>query len=326
MSPEVRGSRFANAAPDGEDGYLLLGAIVAIALVMIALSVAAVKVSFALRREREVESARRAQQYVRAIREFYLKFGRYPGSVEQLENTNHIRFLRQKYVDPLTGKQDYRLIILGQNKTQPTGFFGEPLGGLPGSGPGAGSSGAPGAQTNGAGPGGIGTNGPGGISTTNNPGTGGNTATMGFGSSNPAAGTQPGGQAGTAGQGTQTPGAQTPDANSPSATGQQNSTGPGSSSGPIMGVGSSATGNAVLAVNGQTTYQTWEFLYDPRVERLRQAGQINQGAQSGSGNGNGAGLGIPSQPGTNGPPGTGTNPPGAGGPNPPANGTPPTQP
>ena len=91
-----------------------------------------------------------------------------------------------------------------------------------------------------------------------------------------------------------------------------------------MGVGSSATGNAVLAVNGQTTYETWEFLYDPRVERLRQAAQ---GVQSGSGNGNAAGLGAGTPAGATGPATPNTNAPGAGGANPPpANGTPPTQP
>ena len=33
-------------------------------------------------------------------------------------------------MDPLTGKDDYRLILVGQNKTQVKGFFGEPLAGL----------------------------------------------------------------------------------------------------------------------------------------------------------------------------------------------------
>lgn len=308
----------------GEDGYLLLGAIVAIALVMIALSVAAVKVSFELRREREVESARRAQQYVRAIREYYLKFGRYPGSVEQLENTNNIRFLRQKYVDPLTGKPDYRLIILGQNKTQPTGFFGEPLGGLPGSGTGAGTS-TSGAQANPGGAGGIGTNSMGGIggAAGASSGIGGNTATVGFGGGS-VAGTQTGEQ-GTAT--TQSGATQSVGSNSSSST---TGTGPpGSNSGPIMGVGSSANGNAILAVNGQTTYETWEFLYDPRVERLRQAGQLNQGTQSASGAANGAGLGISSPAGATGAAGAGANGNGTGGNTSlgtPVNGTPPSQP
>ena len=51
----------------------------------------------------------------------------------------------------------------------------------------------------------------------------------------------------------------------------------GGSFGPIMGVGSSATGNAILDVNQQTTYQTWEFLYDPRIELLKAAAALNGG-------------------------------------------------
>ena len=47
--------------------------------------------------------------------------------------------------------------------------------------------------------------------------------------------------------------------------------------GPIMGVGSSATGNSILEINEQTTYDTWEFLYDPRIELLYKQGQAAGG-------------------------------------------------
>ncbi len=293
-------------ARDGEEGYLLLGAIIAVALVMIALSVAAVKVSFELRREREEESVRRANQYVRAIREYYLKFGRYPGSVEQLKNTNNIRFLRQEYVDPLTGKPDYRLIIVGQNKTTPKGFFGEPLSGLPGGGAGTGGAGAPsGASGNGItsnGAAGVAGPGAGAFGSGFGSGSTGNTATMGFGGGGtPTAGAAQGAPANGPGTPT-TPGAATSSSSS-------GSSGPGSSLGPIMGVGSSATGTSIITVNEQTSYEGWEFLYDPRVERLRQQGQLNQGVGSAGGNTNPAGLGSTPQSGAP----AGTAAPGAGG-------------
>ena len=137
----------AGPQPSGEQGFMLLGLIVAIALILIALSVAASKEAFSLRREREVESARRANQYVRAIQLYYKKFGRYPASIEQLENSNNVRYLRQRYVDPLTGKADYRLIGVGQNQTTVKGFFGEPLAGIASTGLGA----AAGLQSNGFG-------------------------------------------------------------------------------------------------------------------------------------------------------------------------------
>lgn len=275
---------------------MLLGAIVAIALVMIALSVALVDTAFELRREREVESMHRANQYVRAVREYYLKFGRYPGSIEQLENTNNIRFLRKKYVDPLTGKADYRLIIVGQNKTTPKGFFGEPLSGLPGGGLG-GATGTSGA----AGTGGTSTSGlPGGVSgILGSLGLGGGTGVTGGTNVPPALVGPPGAQTtpqtvstttdtgsaatgGAAGTGT---------AGSGTGSGLTGAGAPGSNIGPIMGVGSSASGNSILTVNEQNTYQTWEFLYDPREELLRQQGRLNSGASSTGMGQNPAGLG-----------------------------------
>ena len=121
----------------GEQGYLLLGALVAVAIVLIFLSVAAVNVARDLRRAREEEAVRRARQYIRAIQLYYRKFGHYPGSIDQLEHTNNIRFLRKKYVDPLTGTTDWRLIAVGKNKTTVKGFFGQPLTGLATTGLGA---------------------------------------------------------------------------------------------------------------------------------------------------------------------------------------------
>jgi type II secretory pathway pseudopilin PulG len=255
-------SEQALASRRGEDGFMLLGLIVAMAIILLVLGVAASKVAFSLRREREVESARRAEQYVRAIRKFYLKTQHYPGSIEQLENTNNIRFLRKRYVDPLTGKDDYRLIAVGQNKTTVKGFFGQPLTGIPtaglGSAAGMQSSGVPGAPT---GAGAFGATGTGGFGLT----TGGGT-TAGPG------GTTTGGSPGTPGS------AGGSGSTLGSAQGMASAL-PGGV-GPFMGVGSSATGSSILIVNEQTSYESWEFLYDPRLEKLRLAGALNAGAGS----------------------------------------------
>ena len=53
-----------------------------------------------------------------------------------------------------------------------------------------------------------------------------------------------------------------------------------------MGVGSSATGDSILVVNEQTSYETWEFLYDPRVERLKAAAALKNGISGGGGSSN----------------------------------------
>ena len=86
-----------------------------------------------------METIHRGQQYVRAIRVYYSLVGSYPASLEALEKTNNQRFLRQGYIDPLTGKSDWRLIPVGQNKTTVKGFFGQPLGGIAGGGLGSAS-------------------------------------------------------------------------------------------------------------------------------------------------------------------------------------------
>src|SRR5277367_1397440 len=80
-------------------------------------------------------------QYTRAIKLYYKKFGRYPISLDQLENSNNIRFLRKRYKDPFTGKADWRMIHVGEAKVVPTGLFGQPLGVA-----GAGNSGTPGSN------------------------------------------------------------------------------------------------------------------------------------------------------------------------------------
>ncbi len=114
-----------NPERENEQGFMLVGLIVAIFIILLVMGVAAPKVARGLRREREVEAIHRGNQYVQAIRRFYLKNGHhYPTSIEQLEKTNNIRFLRQRYADPMTGKPDWRLIKVGEAKTTVKGFLG----------------------------------------------------------------------------------------------------------------------------------------------------------------------------------------------------------
>ncbi len=46
----------------------------------------------------------RGVQYSRAIRTYYKKFGRYPTKLEDLDNTNNMRYLRKHYKDPMNCK------------------------------------------------------------------------------------------------------------------------------------------------------------------------------------------------------------------------------
>jgi type II secretory pathway pseudopilin PulG len=114
----------------GDAGYILLAVLFLVVMVLIALALAAPKVAADIERDREVELMHRGLQYRRAIQLYYRKFGAYPPNMDVLEKVNQIRFLRKRYRDPVTGKDEWHLIHFGENKAPTTmGFFGQPLGG-----------------------------------------------------------------------------------------------------------------------------------------------------------------------------------------------------
>ncbi len=309
---------FVERGVDGEQGFMLVGLIVAIFLILLALSVAAPKVAQDLRREREVEAVHRGNQYVRAIRLYYRKTGMYPASIEALEKTNNIRYLRQRYLDPMTGKDDWRLIKVGEAKTTVKGFFGQPLAGLtPGLGSvsnqvsaGQGGVGAAGAGQQsstlggGSSTGGFGSSSFGGSSGTPTLGGSSGTPTLGGGSGYSSTPTLGGGSSSTGSSGSSTPGSTI------GAAGQSSGNGP-SGGAPFVGVGVPKEGDSITILNEQTTYNTWEFIYDPRIEQLYAKGALLGGVPSGGlGTGNG---GNTSAPGGTSSPFGGTSTPGLGG-------------
>lgn len=249
----------------GEEGFLLIAVLFLLALLLFALATAAPRVTQDLRRDREQETIHRGMQYARAIQLYYRKFGHYPVSIDELLSSNNMRFLRRKYVDPMTGKDDWRLIHVGQAKTMRGGApnqVGTPaaqagLGGAsptdpssPFSQPGANSGFGPSAGT-----GAQGGQAPGGIVVGGSPG----------GLGNPAQGP---GSAGGADQ---------------SASGQPGSaTGPLSSigAGPIVGVSSTNPASSIRVLKKMEHYKDWEFIYDPSLD-LGGAGGAN-GLQPGA--------------------------------------------
>src|SRR5580692_12931545 len=132
-----------------ERGYILITLILFVALIAIAAGVMAPLIAFQVKRDREEELIHRGVQYSRAMKHFVKKFGRYPTRIEELENTNNVRFLRRAYKDPITGK-DFKLLHMGDVQMS----FGA---GIPGAvSPNGLNPGAPGAPGGLAGPGGIG--------------------------------------------------------------------------------------------------------------------------------------------------------------------------
>ncbi|MBV8206296.1 MAG: type II secretion system protein [Acidobacteria bacterium] len=97
-----------------QSGYLLLVLLIAVTLLSIAAAVAAPTISNRIRRQREAELIFRGKQYAEAVKRYYKKFHRYPGNMDQLVETNGVRFLRKRYVDPVTGKDDWKLVHQGE--------------------------------------------------------------------------------------------------------------------------------------------------------------------------------------------------------------------
>src|SRR6266581_7320812 len=135
MSQQLHHCRFLSRARRSEQGYILLMLMLFVALLALAAGALAPTITFQVRRDREEEMIHRGVQYSRAIRRYVKKTGRYPARLEELENTNNIRFLRKRYKDPITTK-DFKLLHVGEVQlTGMAGMAGAALGG--GSIPGA---------------------------------------------------------------------------------------------------------------------------------------------------------------------------------------------
>ena len=252
----------------GEEGFMLVAVVVMVAILLITLSVAAPVVARQLRRDKEVESEHRMEQYVRAIQLYQRKFpGQYPASIKALEGTNNIRFLRHVYVDPLTGKADYKLIHQGEQKTKIHVFFGQELDGLA-----ANLGSASGLQS---------TTGNGTAPTSATTVSAGSALSSGF--TDATIGTNSPGTSGAQGTAASTSGT-----NGTSAFGD-------GTGGVIVGVGTAKSGESISEPNGQGTYESWEFWYDPRIEMLKKQVSITGGGIS-SQSASSAGIGLDGLP------------------------------
>ncbi|MGA2570268.1 MAG: hypothetical protein ABSF23_07080 [Terracidiphilus sp.] len=277
-SPPIRSTtrRTRKAIPRGEEGYVLLLAIFLMALLVLALAIAAPKIARSIQRDRDLETWRRGMQYRRAVQLYYRKFHAYPPNAEALVETNNIRFLRKRYKDPITGQDDWKPVLFGQNKT-PTamGFFGQPLAGnastLAGIGPSGGQAG-------------IGPSG--GLAGTTNPSSGalGASGPL-FGSSDSGSGQSPSGSdSGSAGgtAGTDNPGS----GGASGGTSSSGSSGTGSSSAfgggqtfggaGIIGFSPASPKQSILIYKKKNHYSEWEFTYDPLSE-MKMIGGGNTG-------------------------------------------------
>lgn len=234
----------------GERGYVLLSLLLMMAIMAIVAATMVTSMKFEIQRDREEEMIHRGVQYSRAIRAYYKKFGRYPATIDNLVNTNQMRFLRKRYKDPITGK-DFKLLHFGEVKMGLAAGIGG--GGVIG-----GASTIPGASTIG----------PNGTLTANgaSDSTSGNTT---FGNSSSS------GQSPKAGTDSSQNGDSGSDTQPVSSTGTSNSTDQSSSDQPvqtfggmpIVGVASFSKGPTIREFDKKKKYNDWLFVYDPTLDR-----------------------------------------------------------
>ncbi len=98
-----------------ESGFALLMVFLMAACVAIMLYMEMPRVAFEAERQKELLLIDRGNQFKRAIQVFVTDktgnpTGRYPATIDELESFNNRRYLRRRYVDPMTGKDEWRLI------------------------------------------------------------------------------------------------------------------------------------------------------------------------------------------------------------------------
>jgi type II secretory pathway pseudopilin PulG len=234
-----------------------------VTLLAIAAAAVAPTIAFQVRRDREEEMIHRGVQYSRAIRRYVKKTGRYPSRLEELENTNNIRFLRKRYKDPVTGK-DFKILHIGD--VQLTGAAG--IAGAASIGGGM----APGASPLG---GATAAGGPAGTAAASmllgaaaNQGASAAGATPAVG----GAADTPGQDAGQANAGSSS--GQSQDQSQDSKSGQSGLSASGDKlsstvfgGGPIVGVASISKAQTIREFNHKNHYNQWQFIYDPTMDR-----------------------------------------------------------
>lgn len=283
---------------------MLLAVLILLALFIIAMAAAMPKVAADIQRDRDLETMHRGKQYVRAIQLYYRKFQAYPPNLDALVKTNNIRFLRKKYIDPTTGKVDWKPIMYCQNKTpMAMGFFGQPLG-PPGCGPGIGT-----------GPGGVMGGMPGMSGMSGQTGIGGSTGTNGiFSNSNSPTGgsslfsnspTSNSPTSATGGMFSTSPTSPTTGPGTDTGTDSTDQSGNSSSNGTsgqptdangtplqgqtfggggIVGVSPASPKQSIYVYKKKNHYNEWEFLYSPlqEMQTMMGGGNTNIGTPAGS--------------------------------------------
>ena len=95
---------------NNERGFAMLLVFLMASVIGITLYLEIPRVAMETQRRKEQLLIERGEQYKRAIQLFVKKAGRYPGDIKELESFQNQRFLRHRYIDPMTGKDEWRLV------------------------------------------------------------------------------------------------------------------------------------------------------------------------------------------------------------------------
>lgn len=111
----MRTRRRIRAAGKREAGYALLMVLFFVSVMLILVTAAAPRVLTQGIREKETETIWRGKQYVRGIKLYYRKTGRFPTDLEDLTKPKTgVRFMRQAYKDPMNPVDgSWRLLYVG---------------------------------------------------------------------------------------------------------------------------------------------------------------------------------------------------------------------
>src|SRR5262249_8013399 len=124
-----------NSRGNRQRGYMLLAVMLLVTMMLLALTVVLPRVTQQIKRDKEDELVHRGKEYAMAIKRYYhskaVSNGNYPTSLDQLDGTNNLRFLRKRFKDPMTVDGEWRLIHLGEAEIK----FTAPTGGVPPGGP-----------------------------------------------------------------------------------------------------------------------------------------------------------------------------------------------
>jgi len=251
-----RGSR------NPQQGYILLTLLLIVAMMIIFAAAIVPSIAFDMKRDREEEMIHRGCQYSRAIRAYYRKFGRYPVKLEDLENTNDMRFLRKRYKDPMNCKNgkcaDFKLLHFGEVQMALSMGGGQIVGATPVSQMGQGN----------------------GQSSFGQSSTFGNSSAFGSTSSFGSSANSPAGQGQTTFNSSGTDSSQSQvsadgttgnaSASSDNSSDASSSSSSGSSQiigGPIIGVASLSKDKTIRVYNKKKVYKDWAFVYDPTLDQ-----------------------------------------------------------